>query len=120
MALTDIQLTYLKAQLTSEREQLVDSEPDSVHSDIDRVDIKTEKAANPDENKRTDAVENAIALEGHVMESIARVDLALARIASKEYGICADCHNDIPYERLQAFPAAARCLGCKSEFEHAS
>lgn len=118
MALTEIKLAYFKAALNREKEKLIDSEIDNLRSDDDRIDIKTRKAHNSDETVQADAAENAVALEGHILESIARIELALARIELKVYGTCIDCHQDIPYDRLQAFPAAARCVKCKSIFEN--
>jgi RNA polymerase-binding transcription factor DksA len=117
MSLTDLQLAYFKAQLGDERTRLLESEHGAVHSNLDRVDIKVTHPNNSDETMRADAVETDIALEGHVLESIAHVDLALERINSRDYGVCIDCHTNIPYQRLYAFPAAARCVACKSVFE---
>lgn len=42
---------------------------------------------------------------------------ALARLNTAAAGICTACGEAIPYARLQAFPAAARCLACESRAE---
>jgi DnaK suppressor protein len=47
-------------------------------------------------------------------EAIREIDGALHRIADRSYGECPDCGNDIGYERLAAFPTAARCVGCQT------
>ncbi|MFD0671993.1 TraR/DksA C4-type zinc finger protein [Cohnella sp. GCM10027633] len=39
-----------------------------------------------------------------------RVDAALARMDSGEYGHCAACGKFIPYERLEALPTAIYCI----------
>jgi DnaK suppressor protein len=117
MTLTDIQITNCKAQLINERKQLLRTEEGVLHSDIDRIDLKVERPNNSDENKRSGTIEKEIALENHVLESLAVIDLALARIDSNDYGVCVDCSIDIPYQRLQAFPAAARCVDCKLKYE---
>ncbi|MET0334653.1 MAG: TraR/DksA family transcriptional regulator, partial [Rhizobacter sp.] len=46
-------------------------------------------------------------------------DIAAARLRISEghYGECADCGVDIPLARLQAQPAAARCVVCQERFE---
>ncbi|MDX1375504.1 MAG: TraR/DksA C4-type zinc finger protein, partial [Burkholderiales bacterium] len=44
---------------------------------------------------------------------------ARARLHTPDYGVCADCGADIPYVRLEAMPAATRCIGCQSRLEHA-
>lgn len=45
------------------------------------------------------------------------VEAALERIDDGEYGECIDCGADINPERLEAFPAAARCIDCQSQRE---
>lgn len=45
---------------------------------------------------------------------------ALARIEEGTYGECIDCEKPIPVKRLEVFPAAKRCVECKSTFEKQS
>ncbi len=45
------------------------------------------------------------------------IDRALARIAAGTYGRCEACGGAIPLGRLQALPAAARCLPCEEAHE---
>jgi len=45
------------------------------------------------------------------------VELALGRLASGDYGICANCGGEIEYERLKAYPTAVRCLACQTQHE---
>ena len=42
----------------------------------------------------------------------ARIEAALRRIDSGEYGYCTDCGEEIGAERLAADPAVARCADC--------
>lgn len=51
------------------------------------------------------------------MDELRAIDAALKRIASKEYGICVDCSDDISLDRLQVNPTAARCRPCQERFE---
>lgn len=51
------------------------------------------------------------------MDELRAIGAALKRIAGKEYGICADCSDDISLERLRANPTAARCRPCQERFE---
>ncbi len=46
-----------------------------------------------------------------------RVEEALVRMAQGRYGLCIDCEQAIPAERLMAEPDAARCLTCQQRFE---
>lgn len=45
------------------------------------------------------------------------IDDARTRLADGSYGECVDCGCDIPFERLQAQPAAARCVDCQAVWE---
>jgi DnaK suppressor protein len=42
---------------------------------------------------------------------------ALRRLATGEYGLCADCGQHIPLARLRALPFAIRCLSCQERLE---
>jgi DnaK suppressor protein len=46
-----------------------------------------------------------------------RVDLALERLASGDYGKCVDCGKDIPAERLEAIPESVRCVEDQARWE---
>jgi RNA polymerase-binding protein DksA len=43
---------------------------------------------------------------------LAEVCAALLRIERGQYGLCVDCGREIDYARLEAQPAAARCIDC--------
>ncbi len=45
----------------------------------------------------------------------AEVEAALARIEENSYGKCVDCRQDIPEDRLEARPEAARCVSCQAK-----
>jgi DnaK suppressor protein len=48
-----------------------------------------------------------------------RVNDALARIDAGTYGICIDCGEVIPDERLEAMPEVARCIKDQAKYEAA-
>lgn len=48
-----------------------------------------------------------------------RVEAALARIADGSYGRCIDCGRELPDERLEARPEAARCVDDQRKAEAA-
>lgn len=41
-----------------------------------------------------------------------KLEEALARLHSPDYGTCIDCGKDIPFVRLQEDPAALHCRDC--------
>ena len=57
------------------------------------------------------------ALDEHETLELAQVAAALARIEAGTYGQCVDCGVEIPAERLQVAPAAARCITCQEKVE---
>ena len=115
--LSKSQLESVKSDLILEKQRLLKSEVDLVHIGENRIDKKVDLPANPDEANDAADIETEFAKESHLLESVAVIDIALQRIDSGGYGICKDCAEEIPLERLQAFPAATRCLACKQAFE---
>ena len=51
------------------------------------------------------------------LEEFRALEAARARIKDGAYGICVDCGSDIGFERLKAFPGAARCIQCQERHE---
>ncbi|UOF89176.1 TraR/DksA C4-type zinc finger protein [Fodinisporobacter ferrooxydans] len=49
--------------------------------------------------------------------SLERIDQALGRMEDGTYGICEQCGEPISFARLQAEPAAARCIDCQEILE---
>lgn len=47
-------------------------------------------------------------------QSLNDINLALKKIDDGTYGKCENCNQNIPYERLEAFPAARICLDCNA------
>jgi RNA polymerase-binding protein DksA len=58
------------------------------------------------------ASDESLALAAHAHELVAEIDLALARLASGNYGYCQPCGNAIPCRRLRAVPATTMCIEC--------
>ncbi len=69
--------------------------------------------AGTDNNER----ETSLRLAGSESEMLQGVSDALLRIKDGSYGKCIDCEQDIPVKRMEVFPAAKRCVACKSKFE---
>jgi DnaK suppressor protein len=76
-----------------------------------------EDAGDEAEMRRNDEVRGAE--EQRDLTELSAVDAALARIESGTYGVCVDCGVDIPPARLQAQPAAPRCIACQTQAEQA-
>jgi RNA polymerase-binding transcription factor DksA len=54
------------------------------------------------------------ALAGELTEALAEVEAAIARLGEGTYGQCERCGQTIAPARLEAMPAARRCIACAS------
>jgi len=59
------------------------------------------------------------ALKVHEENIMMDIKDALKRIDKGIYGICDNCGNEIPYERLEVHPYAKMCIRCQESFEKA-
>jgi DnaK suppressor protein len=48
---------------------------------------------------------------------LGEIDAALARIENGTYGTCANCGQEIPLPRLEAYPWASLCIDCRRRTE---
>lgn len=54
-----------------------------------------------------------LALENSLEKQLKDILEALEKIDSPNYGKCSICNNDIPKERLMAYPSAKNCTQCQ-------
>ena len=66
-----------------------------------------------DTGTKTFEREQEISLANGILDRISQVDRALERVDEGGYGWCERCGNQIPVERLAAFPSATLCVTCK-------
>lgn len=52
------------------------------------------------------------------VDELRDIDAARERMKKAMYGVCIDCGEDVPYERLAAYPTAKRCAPCQQLREH--
>jgi DnaK suppressor protein len=58
-------------------------------------------------------VETHAGLIEQVENRIKQIDAAFSRLERGLYGICEECGDEIPLERLEALPFATRCVDCQ-------
>ena len=83
----------------------------------DNIETDLRKTGNRDWVERATEIENDEVLDG--LDEITRAEVAelrhaVERIDNGTYGRCEHCGGDISYARLEALPAAARCVRCAS------
>ena len=71
-----------------------------------------------DAPQRDNARELDLALTDRETQDLGAVSDALRRLQGADFGVCADCASDIPFDRLKVEPWALRCVACESAREH--
>lgn len=56
-----------------------------------------------------------LSIEQNTLDLLSKVENALRRVASGDYGLCERCGNAIPVERLDALPYTTLCVSCASK-----
>ena len=114
--LTPQQLEQLHSALEDKRQQL-EAQLESTNPDTKPVTLDQQSVGRV---SRIDAIQQqqmAIANQQQSTQLLQRIELALRRIDSGEYGFCFECGEPIAFGRLQAQPFAGLCLDCQSASE---
>jgi DnaK suppressor protein len=61
--------------------------------------------------------EHEMSIANNARDMLLQSERALARIAAGTYGVCESCGEPIGKARLQVFPRATLCMGCKQKQE---
>jgi DnaK suppressor protein len=107
----------LKAALESERADLLleieeyEREGQESLSDVSGENNYRDHMA--DQGSATFSRELDMTLVDNARENLVRIDAALVRMESGEYGVCTRCGAPIPAGRLEAMPDADLCIECK-------
>lgn len=108
----------LEAALT-QRQQQLDRRLAEHHEGLSRVEharaVLLQDA--DDAPQRENARATDLALTDIETRELDEVSLALKRVHQPDFGMCADCGADIPFDRLQVEAWARRCVACESRFE---
>lgn len=59
----------------------------------------------------------ALRIKDRERKLIKKIDEALDRLATRTYGICEGCEEEIPLKRLKARPVTTFCIECKTRQE---
>jgi DnaK suppressor protein len=101
-----------KALARSRRETLVrirtlrgDQDADDVPPPADELDIARSLAD----------VETHASLIDRAQERLKDIDAAMGRLDAGTYGVCEECGEDIPLERIKALPFTLFCVDCQSK-----
>jgi DnaK suppressor protein len=114
--------TYMGPQQKEHFRRLLEAWRRELMEEVDRtVRYMQDEAANfPDANDRaTQESEFSLELRTRDRERklIRKIDEALTRIETDEYGYCVTCGEEIGIRRLEARPIATQCIDCKERDE---
>lgn len=105
------QLEHFRAVLLAWKQELLDEISRTMHN------MQDENVNHPDPNDRA-SQETDMSLELRNRERerklIKKIDEALARIDTEDYGYCESCGEEIGVQRLEARPTATLCIECKT------
>jgi DnaK suppressor protein len=61
--------------------------------------------------------ENMLASYSQIRTQLRKIERALQRISTGDFGICSVCEDPIGLKRLQAVPWATNCIACQEQSE---
>ncbi len=61
-----------------------------------------------------------MSLSDRELGELGAVSAALQRLKTEDFGVCADCDKEIPFDRLKIEPWALRCVPCEEKRERAA
>jgi DnaK suppressor protein len=108
-------LEYYKKKLVARREELMRTiartEEEGRQADDDQTVDLADKAAN------SYTKEFLFGMTNSDRTILNMIDEALKRIKSNEYGLCANCQEEMQQKRLEAVPWAKHCVNCQEKAE---
>ena len=108
-------LEYYKKKLTTRREELMKTiartEEEGRLADDDQTVDLADKAAN------SYTKEFLFGMTNTDRTILSMIDAALKRIQSNEFGLCANCQEEMQQKRLEAVPWAKHCINCQEKAE---
>ena len=104
-------LEHFRTILNAWKQELLEEVSRTVHT------MQDETANHPDPNDRA-SQETDMSLElrsrDRERKLIKKIEEAIAKIDSGDYGFCETCGVEIGVQRLEARPTAALCIDCKT------
>jgi len=108
-------LDYYKKKLVTRREELMKTiartEEEGRQADDDPTVDLADKAANSYTKEFLFGMTNTDRV------ILNQIEAALKRIDTDDYGVCANCQEELQQKRLEAVPWAKHCIGCQEKAE---
>jgi DnaK suppressor protein len=97
--ISDIKSLKKQIELLEDRTKLI--EPDCSQCDLERSEILLD-------------IEITYKILNESKMRLKRLEHALTRIGFPAFGICVECENEIPIERLKINPESLKCVACEN------
>lgn len=117
--LSDEQLTELKQRLEAERQRLrKDIRDELLRTDEEQYGELAGQVHDSGDESVADLLSDLnTAVLGQSIKALREVEAAQERMKEGWYGRCEECQEEIPFERLEAYPAARRCMLHQEQYE---
>ena len=122
MPRTDLDFNKFKGLLQEERAKAMESAHNANEIFSESEEFETGELTTHDDHQADIATdltdrEQAVVLRDNIRHIVDQIDHALEKIELGTYGICDDCGEDIPVERLEFEPWAAYCIKDQAKIE---
>lgn len=117
--LSDEQLSLLKKKLEAERQRLrQDIRDELLRTDEEQYGDLAGQVHDSAEESVADLLSDLnTAVLGQSIKALREVEAAQERMKEGWYGRCEECQEEIPFERLEAYPSARRCMTHQEQYE---
>ena len=121
--MTGIDTEHFRGALLEEKQRiehalatLRDEHPGSLDDEVEEVSATSDNHV-AETASATLGREIDYTLGDNAEQVLAEIEAAQQRIDDRTYGICFNCGNEIPRERLEVNPWASLCIDCKRRAE---
>jgi len=111
----DSKLLIIKKKLVKQRQDLL---TEAEHTLTSKISSEKESFPDPTDQAVAELDNNfVLRLRGREQKLLKKIEEAIARIDSGEYGVCESCGEQISLKRLEARPVTTLCIECKTRQE---
>lgn len=119
-ALTQSQIDQLVTKLKKDYQTLLIEVRDELENKgvQHRIDLlNSEPGDSGDESMANALADFNVAIVDRQVQGVRDIEATFKRIKDGEFGVCIDCGDNIPFNRLQAYQTAKRCIACQEKRE---
>jgi len=111
----DTKLLTIKKKLLKQRQDLL---LEAEHTLTSKISAEKESFPDPTDQAVAELDNNfVLRLRGREQKLLKKIDEAISRIDSGQYGVCESCGGQISVKRLEARPVTTLCIECKTRQE---